>query len=65
MNKKKLKNETTDAINLLLKMRAEGRMDDEEMHLIFKILFSDEMDKETFNLIRFMFLHRPVLTSFV
>ena len=59
MNKNKLENETTEAINLLLKMREEGRMDDEEMYLIFKILFSDEMDKETFDLIKFMHLHRP------
>lgn len=60
-----VKNEISEAINLLLKMRGEGRMDDEEMYLAFKVLFSDDMDQEMFNIIKFMHRHRPMDQSWL
>lgn len=58
-NKRSIKNETTDVLNLLLKMREEGRMDDEEMKLIMEVLFSDEVDEEFIAIVKFMYKHRP------
>ena len=58
-NKKKKENSVTEAINQINKIREDGRMDDEEFHLLLEAIFSDEMDEEMFMIIRFMFLHRP------
>ena len=63
--KKPLKNETADIVNLLLKMRQEGRMDDEEMGLILKVLFSDDVDEEFIAIVKFMYLHRPMDQSWL
>ncbi len=63
--KKPTQDKTTEALNLILKMREDGRMDEEEFNLTFELIFSDHMDDEMFAIIRFMFKHRPMDQSWL
>lgn len=65
MNNNETKSEVSEAINLLLQMRSEGRMDAEEMNLTLELLFSDGMDEEIFAIIKFMHKHRPMDQSWI
>lgn len=56
--KRKL-NDVTEAIDILFKMRADGRMDEEEAKLLLEVIFSGQMDEFTFNMIKFIYKVRP------
>jgi hypothetical protein len=49
----------TEAIDILFKMRADGRMDEEEAKLLLEVIFSGVMDEFTFNMIKFIYKVRP------
>ncbi|MES3031409.1 MAG: hypothetical protein V4697_03295, partial [Patescibacteria group bacterium] len=51
--------EISEAVNLVLKIRGEGRMHEEEMSLMLEVIFSDDFDREFLNIIKFIFRHRP------
>ena len=51
--------EISEVINLILKMRGQGRMDEEKINLMFEVIFSDDFDREFLHIIKFMFRHRP------
>lgn len=65
MNNNEIKSKVSEAINQLLKMRSEGRMDAEEMNLTLELLFSDGMNDEIFAIIKFMHKHRPMDQSWL
>jgi hypothetical protein len=49
----------TEAIDILFKMRADGRMDEEEAKILLEVIFSGQMDEFTFNMIKFIYKVRP------
>jgi len=50
---------TTQALDIIFKMRRDGRMDEEEAGLLINLIFGGHLDDEAFDMLKFIYAVRP------